>query len=71
LGHGSDVASLETTATLDKNTDQFIINTPTMTSTKWWPGDMGRFANYALVMARLVIDDEGEKNEYGVMPFLV
>ena len=71
MGHGSDVASLETTATLDKNTDQFIINTPTMTSTKWWPGDMGRFANYALVMARLVIDDEGEKNEYGVMPFLV
>lgn len=32
---------------------------------------MGRFANYALVMARLKIEDEGELNDYGVAPFLV
>jgi len=62
---------LETTATFDKNTDEFVITTPTLTSTKWWPGDMGRFANYALVMARLIIEDDGEKNDYGPMPFLV
>jgi acyl-CoA oxidase len=54
------VAGLETTATFDKATDEFVINTPTITSTKWWPGDMGRFANYALVMARLIIEYEGE-----------
>ena len=51
LGHGSDVKHLETTATFDRKTDEFVIETPTLTSTKWWPGDMGRFANYALVMA--------------------
>ena len=39
LGHGSNVAGLETTATLDKATDEFIIHSPTITSTKFWPGD--------------------------------
>ena len=51
IGHGSDVASLETTATFDEKTDEFIIHTPTPTATKWWPGDMGRMANFAVVFA--------------------
>lgn len=67
LGHGSNVAALETTATFDKEKDEFVIHSPTITSTKWWPGDLGRFANFALCMARLVIDG----NDYGVMPFVV
>jgi acyl-CoA oxidase len=62
LGHGSDVAKLETTATLDKTTDEFIINSPTITSTKFWPGDLGKFSTHAVVFARLIIDD----NDYGV-----
>ena len=61
LGHGSNVAvskspfligyvqALETTATFDKDTDEFVINSPTITSTKFWPGDMGLFSNFALV----------------------
>lgn len=32
---------------------------------------MGRYANFALVMARLVIESDGEKNDYGVCPFIV
>ncbi len=36
LGHGSNVAGLETTATFVKATDEFIIHSPTMTSAKWW-----------------------------------
>jgi acyl-CoA oxidase len=42
---------LETTATFDEKTDEFIIHTPTPTATKWWPGDMGRMANHAVVFA--------------------
>ena len=42
IGHGSNVAGLETTATFDKKTNEFIIHTPTQTATKWWPGEMGR-----------------------------
>ena len=33
LGHGSNVAGLEATATLDTKTDEFIIHSPTITST--------------------------------------
>ena len=47
--------------------DEFVIHTPSITATKWWPGEMGRFATHALVMAKLVIED----NDYGVAPFLV
>jgi acyl-CoA oxidase len=38
LAHGSDVQNLETTATYDKNTETFVINTPTINATKWWIG---------------------------------
>ena len=67
LGHGSDVAGLETTATFDREADEFVIHTPSRTATKWWPGDMGRMANHAVVFAQLVI----EGNKYSVCPFIV
>lgn len=38
LGHGSNVAGLETTATFDEGSDEFIINTPHVAATKWWIG---------------------------------
>ena len=72
LGHGSDVQSLKTTATFDPKKDEFVIQTPSLDATKWWPGDMGHHANYALVFARLRIPDEdGEVNDYGIAPFIV
>ena len=67
IGHGSDVAGLETTATFDLAKDEFVIHTPSMTATKWWPGEMGRFANHAVVFAKLII----EGNNYGVAPFII
>jgi acyl-CoA oxidase len=38
LGHGSDVRSLETTATFDEKTQEFVINTPSISAAKFWPG---------------------------------
>ena len=67
LGHGSNVASLETTATLDKTTDEFVIQSPTLTSAKFWPGDLGMFSSHAIVFARLIIDGK----DYKVHPFMV
>lgn len=67
IGHGSNVAGLETTAVFEQETDEFVINTPTPTATKWWPGEMGRHANYAMVFARCIVKDK----DYGVHPFLV
>lgn len=56
LGHGSNVAGIETTATLDSNSDEFVIHSPTVTSTKYWPGGLGQWANYALVFAKCLAD---------------
>ena len=67
LGHGSDVSRLETTATFDMKTDEFVMNSPTITSTKWWPGDMGLYCTHIICFARCIIDE----NDYGVMPFVV
>ena len=67
LGHGSNVANLETTATLDKSTDEFIIHSPTLTSTKFWPGDLGMYSSHAIVFARLKIDNK----DFKVQPFMV
>lgn len=66
LGHGSDVQSLETTATLDKTTDEFVIHTPSVSATKFWPGDLGIFANHAVVYARVIVDG----NSLGVFPMI-
>jgi len=67
LGHGSDVSGLETTATFDKATDEFVINTPHPNATKWWPGDIGNHCTHCIVFAKLII----EGNSFGIIPFLV
>ena len=55
IGHGSNIAGLETKAVFDIKTDEFVIHTPCLTATKWWPGEMGRYANFALVFAQLIL----------------
>ena len=67
LGHGSNVRGLETTATFIPETDEFDVHSPTLTSTKWWPGGMGKTANYAVVYARLILP----AGDQGIHPFLV
>jgi acyl-CoA oxidase len=47
LGRGSNIMKLETTATFIKETDEFELNTPTLTAIKWWPGTLGCTANHA------------------------
>ncbi|CEG44941.1 acyl-dehydrogenase oxidase [Plasmopara halstedii] len=67
LGHGSNVQGLETVATYDKATHEFIINSPTLTSQKWWPGGLGKTATHAIVHARLYLDG----TDVGIQAFLV
>lgn len=54
LGHGTYIRGLETTATYDAEKEHFIIHSPTLTATKWWPGGMGKTSTHAVVMARLI-----------------
>ncbi|KAG8094153.1 hypothetical protein GUJ93_ZPchr0012g22070 [Zizania palustris] len=66
LGHGSNVQGLETTATFDPKTDEFVIHSPTLTSSKWWPGGLGRLP-LTVVYARLIT----EGKDYGIHGFIV
>lgn len=61
------MAGLETTATLDLATDEFVVHTPTIKATKFWPGSLGVQANYAIVFARCISLEQ----DYGVQPFIV
>jgi acyl-CoA oxidase len=57
LGHGTNVAQLETTATYIPETDEFDIHSPTLTSTKWWVGGLGKTSSHGVVQARLILPD--------------
>lgn len=67
LGHGSYVKGIETEAVYDHNKQEFVINSPTVSSYKWWIGALGLCSNYALVIAQLKI---AGKN-YGPHAFFV
>jgi acyl-CoA oxidase len=67
LGHGTHVGGVETTATFDQDTDEFAIHSPTLSSTKYWPGGIGFTASHAILMARLVINGV----DHGVHAFMV
>lgn len=67
LGHGSNVRGIETTATFDGQSDEFIINSPTLSSTKYWIGAAGVWATHGIVVARLMV----RAHDYGTHLFLV
>ena len=54
IGHGSFVRGLETTATFDAATDEFVVHSPTPTADKCWIGSAGQTATHAVVYAQLV-----------------
>jgi len=67
LGHGSNVRGLRTVATFDKASKCFIIDTPELSATKWWPGGLGKVSTHAIVYAQLILDGQ----EHGVQAFIV
>ncbi|XP_048781303.2 peroxisomal acyl-coenzyme A oxidase 1-like [Ostrea edulis] len=67
LGHGTFIRGLETIATYDARTKEFVINSPTVTSVKYWPGGLGKTSNCCLVMAQL----ETQGKRHGIHMFMV
>ncbi|CAG5122877.1 unnamed protein product [Candidula unifasciata] len=67
LGHGTFLRGLETTATYDPRAKEFIINSPTVTSAKFWPGGLGKTSNFVVLMAKLTSNGR----DCGMQPFLV
>ncbi|WP_137873603.1 acyl-CoA dehydrogenase [Rhodococcus sp. Q] len=71
-GHGSDVQSLETTATYDAYAGEFVVHSPTPSARKDYIGGAAQHARMAAVFAQLITAGPGEDPESkGVHCFLV
>ena len=66
-GHGSDVANLETTATYDPATEEFVVHTPTPSARKDYIGGAAEHATMAAVFAQLSTPND----QHGVHCLLV
>jgi acyl-CoA oxidase len=70
-GHGSDVQSLETTATYDPATEEFVIDSPTPSARKDYIGGAAETATVAAVFAQLITTEDGEPVYHGVHCLMV
>ena len=70
LGHGSNVRGVETLATWNPDTKDFTIRSPTLTAAKWWNGSLGRTANHAIIIAQLMLPENGKLVSYGPHQFV-
>uniref|UniRef100_A0A804P0M1 acyl-CoA oxidase n=1 Tax=Zea mays TaxID=4577 RepID=A0A804P0M1_MAIZE len=71
---GSNVQALQTTATFDHVTDEFIINTPNDGAIKWWISNAALHGKFATVFARLILPLQGKGGEaadMGIHAFIV
>ena len=58
LGYGNNAVEMETTATYDKQTQEFIVNTPTTLAQKYWITNGALHAHHCVVFAQLIIDGQ-------------
>jgi acyl-CoA oxidase len=70
-GHGSDVQALETTATYDAQTEEFVIHSTTPTARKDYIGGAAETATVAAVFAQLITTEDGKPVNHGVHCVLV
>ncbi|MGA7054211.1 MAG: acyl-CoA dehydrogenase [Mycobacterium sp.] len=70
-GHGSDVQSLETTATYDAETEEFIIHSETPSARKDYIGGAAETARIAAVFAQLITFEDAKPVNHGVHCVLV
>src|SRR5262249_29719477 len=70
-GHGSDVQALETTATYDAKTEEFVIHSETPPARKDYIGGAAETATVAAVFAQLITTADGGPVNHGVHCLLV
>ena len=72
-GHGSDVAAIRTTATYDRDTEEFVLRTPDRSAYKDYIGNAARDGRAAVVFAQLEVPNgpSGQEERFGVHAFLV
>ena len=64
---GNNAVEMETTATFDKQTDEFIVHTPSTVAQKYWITNSAVHAKWSAVFAQLLIDG----TNHGIHGFLV
>jgi acyl-CoA oxidase len=69
MGHGSDVASIETTLTYDPETDEIIVDSPTASATKTYIGNAALHGTSAAVFGQLWVDGKCQGVHCVVVPF--
>jgi acyl-CoA oxidase len=67
LGFGNNAVKMETTVTYDEATKEFVVNSPTVLSQKYWISNGFQHANNALVFGQTIVKGKNE----GVNAFLV
>ncbi|MQL80848.1 hypothetical protein Taro_013308 [Colocasia esculenta] len=60
LGHGSNVRGIETVATYDSTTGEFIINTPCESAQKYWIGGAAKHAMHTVIFAQLYMEGKNQ-----------
>jgi acyl-CoA oxidase len=68
LSHGSNVRGIQTTATYDQATEEFIINTPDDTAMKFWIGGAAKSATVSVVFANLILNGKNEGPHVFIVP---
>lgn len=67
IAHGTNVKGMRTTATYDKETEQFVLHTPDFEAAKCWAGGLGNTATHAILYAQLYV----EGKHHGLHSFVV
>lgn len=67
LGFGNNAIKMETTVTYCEDTKEFVVNSPTTLSQKYWITNGFRHSNYTLVFGQTIVKGKNE----GVSAFLV
>ena len=55
VGYGNNAVKMETTATYDESTKEFVVHSPTVLSQKYWITNGFKHASYALVFAQTIV----------------
>lgn len=66
MGHGSNVRNIETIARYDFQTQEFVIDSPTPSSTKFWIGNTSRYGTHVVLFCRLIFNNE-DKGVHGII----
>jgi len=56
LGYGNNAVEMETSATYDKETQEFIVNTPSSIAQKYWITNGAVHANWIVVFCQLMVE---------------